>query len=262
MHSKAYQRCSSLISWCWYCLPVMESIATRWFSGLVATRKTVRPEPAQKFSELPRVTVQLPIFNEQFVIDRLLQAVCRLDYPRKNWTYESRRISTDETVAVARELVEHYAAQGYPITYHHRINREGFKAGTVAEGMKARRASLSPSSTPISSRPPDFLNRTVHISRIQSIGMVQTRWTHIDRNYSALTEVEAILLDGHFVMEHPGARAAAGSSTSTDRRDVAPHAIEDAGGWQHDPRRKTPILAIARNSRDGNSFTARRRLPV
>src|SRR6185312_12442542 len=100
-------------------------------------KKNRTTEPAQKFSELPRVTVQLPIFNEQFVIDRLLQAVCRLDYPREKLDIQVLDDSTDETVAVARELVEHYAAQGYPVTYHHRMNRAGFKAGALHEGMKS-----------------------------------------------------------------------------------------------------------------------------
>src|SRR6202044_1098206 len=96
-------------------------------------------EPAARFEELPRVTVQLPIFNEQFVIERLLDAICKLQYPLDKLDIQVLDDSTDETVAVARGLVEHYAAKGFPISYHHRTNREGFKAGALREGMKTSR---------------------------------------------------------------------------------------------------------------------------
>ncbi len=82
------------------------------------------------------MTVQLPIFNEQYVVERLLDAVCKLKYPREKLDIQLLDDSTDETVEVARGLVERYAALGIPITYHHRTNREGFKAGALAEGLK------------------------------------------------------------------------------------------------------------------------------
>src|ERR1700733_12666847 len=93
-------------------------------------------EPAAYFDELPRVTVQLPIFNEQYVVERLLEAICKLKYPRELLDIQVLDDSTDETAEVARGLVERYAALGNPITYHHRTNRAGFKAGALAEGMK------------------------------------------------------------------------------------------------------------------------------
>src|SRR5437868_8278780 len=96
-------------------------------------KKNRTTEPTEIFADLPRVTVQLPIFNEQFVVDRLLQAVCRLDYPREKLDIQLLDDSTDETVEVARALVERYAALGNPISYHHRSNRHGFKAGALAE---------------------------------------------------------------------------------------------------------------------------------
>ena len=92
-------------------------------------------EPAALFDDLPRVTVQLPIFNEQYVVERLLDAVSKLKYPREKLDIQVLDDSTDETMDVARNLVERYAALGNPITYHHRTNREGFKAGALAEGM-------------------------------------------------------------------------------------------------------------------------------
>src|SRR5579863_7608243 len=99
-------------------------------------KKNRTTEPASRFEELPRVTVQLPIFNEQFVIERLLDAISQLDYPLEKLDVQVLDDSTDETVAVARGLVNHYAAKGFPVSYHHRSNREGFKAGALSEGLK------------------------------------------------------------------------------------------------------------------------------
>jgi cellulose synthase/poly-beta-1,6-N-acetylglucosamine synthase-like glycosyltransferase len=192
-------------------------------------------EPAARFEDLPPVTVQLPIFNEQYVVERLLEATCKLDYPREKLDIQVLDDSTDETVDVARALVERYAALGHPATYHHRTNRSGFKAGALAEGLKTARGELVAIFDADFTPPEDFLLRTVHHFTDPRIGMVQTRWTHINRNYSFLTEVEAILLDGHFVLEHSG-RARTGlffnfnGTAGLWRRK----AIDEAGGWQHD----------------------------
>jgi len=99
-------------------------------------RKNKTTDPPGQFADLPRVTVQLPIFNEQFVVERLLDAICRLKYPLDKLDIQLLDDSTDETQAVAKGIVEHYAAQGFPVSYLHRTNREGFKAGALAEGMK------------------------------------------------------------------------------------------------------------------------------
>ena len=192
-------------------------------------------EPAGCFKELPRVTVQLPIFNEQYVVERLLDSICKLNYPRERLDIQVLDDSTDETAEVARGLVERYAALGNPISYHHRTNREGYKAGALAEGMKSARGEFIAIFDADFTPPEDFLMRTIHHFTDPKAGMVQTRWTHINRNYSLLTQVEAILLDGHFVLEHSG-RARTGlffnfNGTAGVWRRAA---IEDAGGWQHD----------------------------
>src|SRR5579862_605295 len=198
-------------------------------------RKNRTTEPAAHFEDLPRITVQLPIFNEQYVVERLLEAVCKLDYPRDKLDIQVLDDSTDETVNVARGLVERYAAVGNPITYHHRTNRHGYKAGALAEGMESAKGEFIAIFDADFTPPEDFLMRTIHHFTDPKIGMVQTRWTHINRNYSFLTEVEAILLDGHFVLEHSG-RARSGvffnfnGTAGVWRRS----AIEEAGGWQHD----------------------------
>ncbi|HKM46474.1 MAG TPA: cellulose synthase family protein [Terriglobales bacterium] len=194
-------------------------------------------EPAARFpsNDLPRVTVQLPIFNEQYVVDRLLDAVCRLDYPREKLDIQLLDDSTDETVEVARILVERYAALGNPVAYLHRNNREGFKAGALAEGLKTAKGEFVAIFDADFVPPPDFLLNCIHHFTDPKVGMVQTRWTHINRAYSVLTEVEAILLDGHFVLEHSG-RSRSGvffnfnGTAGMWRRS----AIDEAGGWEHD----------------------------
>ena len=198
-------------------------------------KKNRTVDPPGHFSELPRVTVQLPIFNEQFVVERLLEAICRLNYPLDKLDIQVLDDSTDETVAVARGLVEHYAGRGYPITYHHRVNREGFKAGALAEGMKVAQGEFITIFDADFVPPEDFLLRTIHHFTDPKIGMVQTRWSHINRHYSFLTEVEAILLDGHFVLEHSGrARSNVFFNFNGTAGVWRRRAIEEAGGWQHD----------------------------
>ena len=198
-------------------------------------RRNRTTEPASQFTELPRVTVQLPMFNERYVAERLIDCVCKLKYPVEKLDIQVLDDSTDDTVEVVRNLVERYAALGHSITYHHRENREGFKAGALQEGMKTAQGEFIAIFDADFTPPEDFLLKTIHHFADPKIAMVQTRWTHINRNYSFLTEVEAILLDGHFVLEHSG-RACSGvffnfNGTAGVWRA---RAIEDAGGWQHD----------------------------
>ena len=198
-------------------------------------KKNRTTEPPGHFAELPRVTVQLPIFNEQFVVERLLEAICHLNYPLEKLDIQVLDDSSDETVAVARGLVNHYAAKGFPVTYHHRSNREGFKAGALAEGLKTAQGEFVAIFDADFVPPEDFLLRTIHHFTVPKVGMVQTRWTHINRNYSFLTEVEAILLDGHFVLEHSGrARSNVFFNFNGTAGVWRRSAIDDAGGWQHD----------------------------
>jgi len=198
-------------------------------------RKNRTDEPPTRFGDLPRITVQLPIFNEQFVIDRLVDAVCNLDYPHDKLDIQVLDDSTDETVEVAHAVVQRYAAMGYPIAYHHRANRYGFKAGALQEGMKTAKGEFVAIFDADFVPPQDWLMRVVHHFADPKIGMVQTRWTHLNRDYSFLTNVEAILLDGHFVLEHGGRSRARvffnfNGTAGMWRREV----IDDAGGWQHD----------------------------
>ncbi len=183
----------------------------------------------------PKVTVQLPIFNERYVIERLLDTVASFDYPRELLEIQVLDDSTDETREVARACVERHQALGVNVHYLHRTNREGYKAGALAEGLKSATGEFIAIFDADFVPSPDFLRRTLPYFNSPEIAMVQTRWTYLNRDYSALTQVESILLDGHFVIEH-GARARSGvffnfnGTAGVWRRIV----IDDAGGWQHD----------------------------
>ena len=198
-------------------------------------RRAMEPEKTFAEADLPRVTVQLPIFNEQYVVDRLVSSVCALQYPKDKLEIQLLDDSTDETRDVARAVVERFAAAGHPVVYLHRTNRSGFKAGALQEGMQVAKGELIAIFDADFVPPPDFLLRTVHYFTDAKLAMVQTRWEYINRDYSFLTRIESILLDGHFVFEH-GARYRSdlffnfNGTAGVWRRQ----AIEEAGGWQHD----------------------------
>jgi cellulose synthase/poly-beta-1,6-N-acetylglucosamine synthase-like glycosyltransferase len=184
----------------------------------------------------PKVTIQLPIYNERYVVERLIDCIARFDYPRELLEVQVLDDSTDESQEVARSCVERYRALGFPIRYLHRDDRTGFKAGALAYGLESATGEFISIFDADFLPSPDFLRRTLpYFSTDPKIAMIQARWTYLNRDYSALTEVESILLDGHFVIEH-GARSRSGvffnfnGTAGVWRRS----AIDDAGGWQHD----------------------------
>jgi cellulose synthase/poly-beta-1,6-N-acetylglucosamine synthase-like glycosyltransferase len=192
------------------------------------------PPPAWE-GPLPPVTIQLPLYNEMYVVDRLLQATVRIDYPKELLEIQVLDDSTDETVEVARAACARLVAQGFDVKYIHRTDRSGFKAGALDAGLRVARgrfvaifdADFIPS--------PDFLRKTVPYFRDERVGLVQARWGHVNADYSVLTKVQAILLDAHFVLEHGGRNRAGhffnfNGTAGIWRRDVIPA----AGGWQHD----------------------------
>ena len=193
------------------------------------------PGPPPPMAEWPKVTIQLPIYNERYVIERLVDAVARFDYPHELLDIQVLDDSTDETVEVARTCVERYQALGLPIHYLHRNDRTGYKAGALAAGLETAKGEFVAIFDADFLPAADFLRRTIPYFFDPKTAMVQTRWTYLNRHYSFLTEVETILLDGHFVMEH-GARSRSGDffnfngTAGVWRRCV----IDDAGGWQHD----------------------------
>jgi cellulose synthase/poly-beta-1,6-N-acetylglucosamine synthase-like glycosyltransferase len=198
-------------------------------------RKQMPTEAPQKFAQLPRVTVQLPIYNEQYVVERLIEEASKLDYPRELLQIQVLDDSTDETHAFTSRLVAEYQAAGLPIEYIHRTNRNGYKAGALQNGLKTASGEIVAIFDADFIPPVDFLRRTVDFFADPKVGMVQTRWGYLNRHYNVLTEVQAMLLDGHFVLEHV-ARSGGGrffnfnGTAGILRKSM----IEDAGGWQHD----------------------------
>jgi cellulose synthase/poly-beta-1,6-N-acetylglucosamine synthase-like glycosyltransferase len=197
-------------------------------------RLTEAPEP-QPFAELPRVTIQLPLYNERYVVERLIEETSKMDYPRHLLEIQVLDDSTDETHAFTERLVAEYRAAGVPIEYIHRRNRLGYKAGALQNGLSTATGEIVAIFDADFVPPTDFLRKTINYFSDPKVGMVQTRWGYLNRHYNVLTEVQAMLLDGHFVLEHV-ARSGAGlffnfnGTAGLLRRSM----IQDAGGWQHD----------------------------
>ena len=198
-------------------------------------RRRAQGPPSKRYERLPTVTVQLPIFNERFVVTELVDAVCALRYPRHLLQIQVLDDSTDETAAVLERIVGEKRAAGVPIEYIHRTTREGYKAGALAAGLQRASGELIAIFDADFTPENDFLEKLVHYFADGKVGMVQSRWTYRNRDLSLLTRVQAMLLDGHFVFEH-GGRARSGrffnfNGTAGVLRKAM---IEDAGGWQHD----------------------------
>ena len=199
--------------------------------------RRIAPRPRAFFreTELPGITVQLPLFNEMYVVERLLVAVTRIDYPRHLLEIQVLDDSTDETVNLARTTVELYARRGFNIHYIHRADRRGFKAGALANGLKTARGELIAIFDADFVPRPDCLRKLVHYFTDPLVGCAQMRWSHINGFYNLLTCLQTIMLDGHFVVEQTVRNRTGGffnfnGTAGIWRRD----AIEMSGGWQHD----------------------------
>lgn len=194
-----------------------------------------KPVLKNKLDKLPRVTIQLPIYNEMYVTRRLITASCKIDYPRELLDIQVLDDSTDETAALAQKYVKEFKEKGFDIEYIHRTNRDGFKGGALSNGMKTAKgefiliydADFVPQS--------DILQKTIHYFSDKSIGMVQTRWSYLNRKYSFLTKIQAIMLDGHFVIEHTARNWSGRFFNFNGTGGIwRKKAIEDAGSWQND----------------------------
>lgn len=184
----------------------------------------------------PVVLVQLPLYNECFVVERLIDTTCALDYPLESLNIQVLDDSTDETTGLARERVDFHRKQGIQIELLHRDERTGFKAGALALGLNSAPGELIAILDADFLPPPDFLKRLIpYLNADPTVGMVQARWGHLNDVYSPITRGQALFLDGHFVVEQT-ARSRAGllfnfnGSAGIWRRDC----IKDVGGWQGD----------------------------
>jgi cellulose synthase/poly-beta-1,6-N-acetylglucosamine synthase-like glycosyltransferase len=194
-------------------------------------RATVLPLP----SRLPRVTVQLPLYNEMYVVDRLVESVCRMRYPKELLEIQVLDDSVDETREIARAAVDRYREKGFDIHYLHREDRHGFKAGALDFGLRQAKGEFVVIFDADFVAPPDMLEKSLGQFEDPGVGMVQVRWGHINRDYSLLTQVQSILLDGHFILEHGGRNRSGRFFNFNGTAGVWRHqAIADAGGWQHD----------------------------
>lgn len=191
--------------------------------------------PAGQFEQLPVVTVQLPIFNEIYVVERLLKSVSELDYPRNLLQIQVLDDSTDDTREVTASCVEELRNRGFNVELIHRVDRVGFKAGALEAGLQSAQGDFVCILDADFVAQPELLQRTIHFFTDPKVGMIQTRWGHLNRRYSLLTRVQAMFLDGHLLLEQT-ARSRSGrffnfnGTAGLWRRSC----IEESGGWQHD----------------------------
>ncbi|MEY3312305.1 MAG: hypothetical protein RL348_1654, partial [Bacteroidota bacterium] len=186
-------------------------------------------------TEWPQVTIQLPVFNEVYVVERLVKAVCEMEYPIDKLEIQLLDDSTDETVEVSRRIVSEYSSKGFDIKHIHRIDRSGFKAGALKSGLETAKgeyvgifdADFVPNT--------DFLQKTIPHFQNAEIGMVQTRWEHLNEDYSYLTRAQALALDGHFVIEQQVRNKAGFFINFNGTAGIwRKSCIEDAGNWHAD----------------------------
>ncbi len=193
------------------------------------------PRPAGDLPVLPFVTVQLPIYNEVYVVERLIDAVAAIDYPRELLEIQVLDDSTDETREVAKRVVERYRALGYRIEHQTRQDRSGFKAGALQAGLETARGEYLMIFDADFVPTPEILRASLPYFSDPSVGMVQARWEHLNRDYSLLTRIQSIFLDGHFVIEHTARHRSGrffnfnGTAGIWRRR-----CLEETGGWQSD----------------------------
>jgi cellulose synthase/poly-beta-1,6-N-acetylglucosamine synthase-like glycosyltransferase len=192
-------------------------------------------KPKGEFQDLPRVTVQLPMYNEDVMAERIIEASCLIDYPLEKLEIQVLDDSTNHSAEIAKAACEKWVAKGYPVKYIHRSNRVGYKAGALAEGLRVASGEFIAIFDADFVPPRDILYNVVDYFTDEKVGMVQVRWDHLNRDASLLTNCQAIFLDGHFVIEHT-ARNRSGrfmhfnGTAGVWRRRT----IDDAGGWEHD----------------------------
>lgn len=196
--------------------------------------RDVKPAQRENFNN-PVVTIQLPLYNELYVVERLIQSVCEIDYPKDKMEIQVLDDSTDETTQIVSSIVQKKKEEGFDIVHIRRDSRKGFKAGALKEGLKTAKGEFVAIFDADFIPRKDFLTKTLSFFSDDKVGMVQTRWEHLNGDYSLLTRAQALSLDGHFVIEQT-VRNKAGmfiqfNGTGGVWRKVC---IEDAGNWHDD----------------------------
>lgn len=199
--------------------------------------RKLTPQPKAHFEDedLPFVTIQLPLFNEMYVVERLVESVSKIDYPRDKFEIQILDDSTDETVKIAADVVEKYKQLGFDIHYIHRADRTGFKAGALANGNKTAKGELLAIFDADFLPKPDFLRKLIDYFTDDMVGCAQMRWSHINGNYNLLTRLQTVMLDGHFVVEQTVRNRTGGFFNFNGTAGIwRRRTIEMSGGWQHD----------------------------
>jgi cellulose synthase/poly-beta-1,6-N-acetylglucosamine synthase-like glycosyltransferase len=201
--------------------------------------ETKAREPAVNFTTdkitQPFVTIQLPLYNEKYVMERLIDAVAAFHYPKNRFEIQVLDDSTDESLEISRKKVEEIKKKGIRAELIVRPERIGFKAGALDYGLKHATGELIAVFDADFIPDPDFLDKTISYFSDENIGVVQTRWGHINKNYSLLTRLQAFGLDAHFTVEQAGRNAAGHFINFNGTAGIwRKSCIEDAGGWEHD----------------------------
>lgn len=202
---------------------------------LYLKHKNDTPVAKGHFDELPVITMQLPVFNELHVAERLIQKVAEIDYPKDKLHIQVLDDSTDETQAICREQVANLVARGFDAQYVHRTDRTGYKAGALENGIKTAKGEflfiLDADFVPNA----DVLHKTIHYFTDDKVGMIQTRWGHLNRNFNMLTRIQAMFLDGHLELEQTARNRSGRFFTFNGTGGMwRKSCIADAGGWEHD----------------------------
>jgi len=198
-------------------------------------KKNVEPRPVYDPATTPKVTIQLPMFNELYVAERIIETIAQFDYPADKLQIQVLDDSTDETKDVIAKKVAEVAARGVNIQHIHRVDRTGYKAGALDAAMDRVEGDFIAIFDADFIPDPDFLIRTMPSFDADNVGVVQTRWGHINKTYSILTELQAFGLNGHFAIEQGGRNSAGHYINFNGTGGIwRKKCIEDAGGWEHD----------------------------
>lgn len=229
-------------NWFWFISYVLVLVGLSAYSlhrlGIVVLYlRHARQKPVAKsqFEDLPVVTVQLPVFNERHVVTRLLKAVSEMDYPKDKLQIQFLDDSTDDTTEIARTACDKLTEQGFDVDFVHRVDRTGFKAGALENGMKSAKGEfifiLDADFVP----KPEVLMEMIHHFTDEKVGLIQTRWGHLNRSFNLLTRVQAMFLDGHLELEQTARNRSGRFFTFNGTAGIwRKSCIDDAGGWEHD----------------------------
>lgn len=185
--------------------------------------------------EIPYVTIQLPIFNEEYVVERLLENIAKIEYPTNKLEIQVLDDSTDDSVIGTAKQIEAIRQTGLDIQHIRRTNRQGFKAGALKDGLISAKGDFIAIFDADFLPEPDWLKKTVIYFKDEEIGVVQTRWGHINRNYSTLTKIQAFALDAHFTLEQVGRNSKGHFINFNGTAGIwRKTCILDAGNWEGD----------------------------